>query len=68
MSSPDPTPEASTGTVKDVEAVELTLEERLTRANEEVAVVCNKYQVTITTQTVPVIVPGQPRSATNLKE
>jgi hypothetical protein len=63
-----PTPEAAIGTVKDVEATELTEQERMARASDEVATILNKYNVTITVQSVPVIVPAQAREpASDLK-
>jgi hypothetical protein len=54
--------------VKDAEAVELTEQERMSRASNEVADILNKYNVTITVQNVPVIVPAAQKSpSTDLK-
>lgn len=68
MSTPDTAPEAAVGTVQDTEAVELTEQDRMSKASEEVAAVLNKYRVTISVQNVPVIVPAQAGTApTDLK-
>lgn len=61
-------PEPAVGTVKDTEAVELTEQERMSKASEEVATVLNKYNVTISVQNVPVIVPAREQTpSTDLK-
>lgn len=61
--------ESSQETVKDAQAVELTEQERMSKASTEVADILNKYNVTISVQNVPVIVPAKANSApiTDLK-
>lgn len=54
-------------TVRETEAAELTLEERLSKANEEVSAILNKYDVNIAVQNVPVIVPVKTEQTTDLK-
>jgi len=49
--------------IKETTAVELTEQERMSHASEEVAVILNKYNVTISVQNVPVIVPAAPTKA-----
>lgn len=55
-------------TVKEAEAVELTEQERMSRASTEVADILNKYNVTISVQNVPVLVPAAAKApSTDLK-
>lgn len=53
--------------VKDTSAVELSEQDRMSKASAEVADILNKYNVTITVQNVPVIVPAKATSTTDLK-
>lgn len=48
-------------------AVELTEDERMSRASKEVADILKKYSCTITVQNVPVIMPAKQDASTDLK-